>query len=1095
MRKFKNLFIILLLFFSNTAISQTVCKDTSELFYIQNDTLRFYIQDYKKAPSGVLLISGQYEINLPPLFIQRTGAFVIKSDINGNIIWQKQYDSANGIILKNYYYNNIIELRDSSILATGKCFNKNSNEHDIIVTKLSSSGNILWSKIFNSWLWKKPNENSDFYYNIQMKQDISSDDIFVSGRFSHSGNSITRLNSINGNIIWSKSYNMNPNNNAVSKPFGIDVKMNELRLFCNVSGSGGLINMYQINKLTGDTIKTTGYKIQDINAYNLQFFDPEPLQILSNGNYIFSGSVYGNLQINWDSISPRFHSAVAEFDSNFVFIRAYCFTNNSEIFYRAAPTTLYNDGSGLSYMVFAGANSQFAAYIVQFKNGKILKQRIKYYKGQNTFGNLGKTTKLPNGSDLIITSVSDTFTPYKSRIEFLKINLTDTLPSCLGDSTNTTALYIYNFVNINPLRDSISSNVFQEILPNKIITSKDIATYKSPVCFQVSYCDSLKLIPNKNIICLSQALQVVTRKNKSCGSNVDWNYDTSAIQSIIKVNDSTSNINFKKTWSGFIYGRINSCSTITDSILIQVLQSPISLNLGSDYKICTNTKTILNAHSGYASYKWQDGSTDSTFTVTQAGQYFVETIDACGGKYFDTINISYFLPLPTTKYDTLKGCNSVTHNSFTYTSNSIVIDTIKSKNICDSVYNQYNIIVYQVTPKNIIDTLSGCGSVFYNGTTYSNSTTLKDTIKTAFGCDSIYNIHQIIVQQYNSTTKVDSIFGCNSIVYKGIVYNNDTVVKDTSKTIYGCDSLYSTHYIFIQKIIAITTNDTIVGCGKVVYKTNTYLVNTLINDTIISSFGCDSILNVHNIVILPKPIISVTKDTTICFGDTAKLYAISNANVFWVNSITNPLIIYPPYDTVSKAIAINNFNCKDSATTKVSVQHFAINISLSPNPASKGDNIFVTTQSVSNYNIYNWSSSPNTLFFNNTNTTINFKADSNCIVVAKGLSIEGCKDSAFGELIVRPNLANVFIPNAFSPNNDNINDYWVIKNLNLFLGTTVTVFNRNGQIVFNSVGYNKPWNGTFMNTGQLLPLGVYYYIIKIGGELSKIFNGTITILK
>ena len=342
---------------------------------------------------------------------------------------------------------------------------------------------------------------------------------------------------------------------------------------------------------------------------------------------------------------------------------------------------------------------------------------------------------------------------------------------------------------------------------------------------------------------------------------------------------------------------------------------------------------------------------------------------------------------------------------------------------------------------------------------------------------------------------MDSIFGCNSIVYKGIVYNNDAVVKDTSKTIYGCDSLYSTHYIFIQKIIAITTNDTIVGCGKVVYKTNTYLVNTLINDTIKSSFGCDSIFNVHNIVILPKPIISVTKDTTICFGDTAKLYASSNANVFWVNSITNPLIIYPPYDTVCKAIAINNFNCQDSATTKVSVQHFTINISLSPNPASKDDNIFVTTQSVSNYNIYNWSISPNTLFFNNTNTTINFKADSNCIVVAKGLSMEGCRDSAFGELIVRPNLANIFIPNVFSPNNDNINDFWIIKNLNLFLGASVTIFNRNGQIVFNSVGYNKPWNGTFMNTGKELPVGVYYYIIKIAGELSKNYTGTITLLK
>ncbi len=66
-------------------------------------------------------------------------------------------------------------------------------------------------------------------------------------------------------------------------------------------------------------------------------------------------------------------------------------------------------------------------------------------------------------------------------------------------------------------------------------------------------------------------------------------------------------------------------------------------------------------------------------------------------------------------------------------------------------------------------------------------------------------------------------------------------------------------------------------------------------------------------------------------------------------------------------------------------------------------------------------------------------------------------------------------PNAFTPNGDGINDTWEIKNLQPYAGASITIFNRNGQRVYASVGYNVPWDGR-MN-GSDLPAGVYYYII------------------
>jgi gliding motility-associated-like protein len=67
------------------------------------------------------------------------------------------------------------------------------------------------------------------------------------------------------------------------------------------------------------------------------------------------------------------------------------------------------------------------------------------------------------------------------------------------------------------------------------------------------------------------------------------------------------------------------------------------------------------------------------------------------------------------------------------------------------------------------------------------------------------------------------------------------------------------------------------------------------------------------------------------------------------------------------------------------------------------------------------------------------------------------------------------IPTAFTPNGDGINDIWEIKNLQPYDGATVNVFNRYGQKVYSSIGYNVPWNGQ-LNGGNL-PIGVYYYII------------------
>ncbi|WP_186292572.1 T9SS type B sorting domain-containing protein [Mucilaginibacter corticis] len=80
-------------------------------------------------------------------------------------------------------------------------------------------------------------------------------------------------------------------------------------------------------------------------------------------------------------------------------------------------------------------------------------------------------------------------------------------------------------------------------------------------------------------------------------------------------------------------------------------------------------------------------------------------------------------------------------------------------------------------------------------------------------------------------------------------------------------------------------------------------------------------------------------------------------------------------------------------------------------------------------------------------------------------------------------------PNTFTPNGDGINDLWEIAGLTTYPDCKVKTYNRYGKLVFQSIGYSKPWDGLY--NGAHLPVGTYYYVIdynksKISGYVELI---------
>ena len=101
-------------------------------------------------------------------------------------------------------------------------------------------------------------------------------------------------------------------------------------------------------------------------------------------------------------------------------------------------------------------------------------------------------------------------------------------------------------------------------------------------------------------------------------------------------------------------------------------------------------------------------------------------------------------------------------------------------------------------------------------------------------------------------------------------------------------------------------------------------------------------------------------------------------------------------------------------------------------------------------------------------------------------------ESTRTEVMVTVSASDITIPNAFTPNNDGINDYWDIKGTENYPNVLVQVFNRYGQKVFESKGYSTPFDGRL--NGSNLPAGVYYYILNLNSNCN-LLSGSLTILR
>lgn len=130
-------------------------------------------------------------------------------------------------------------------------------------------------------------------------------------------------------------------------------------------------------------------------------------------------------------------------------------------------------------------------------------------------------------------------------------------------------------------------------------------------------------------------------------------------------------------------------------------------------------------------------------------------------------------------------------------------------------------------------------------------------------------------------------------------------------------------------------------------------------------------------------------------------------------------------------------------------------------------------------------------------------SDTGHFVITLAIENQGaCKDFARDTICIIPEHSNLFIPNAFSPNNDNLNDEWFVVT-NGVEKYELRIFDRWGNILFFSEDPTWKWDGKYK--GIPCPEGVYTFFLKVWiysdnprinyGAVYKEKKGNITLIR
>lgn len=380
---------------------------------------------------------------------------------------------------------------------------------------------------------------------------------------------------------------------------------------------------------------------------------------------------------------------------------------------------------------------------------------------------------------------------------------------------------------------------------------------------------------------------------------------------------------------------------------------------------------------------------------------------------------------------------------------------------CDSVRTLTLTITPPITISTNVNICQG-QSYTFEGQSYSSPGTYIASYTDVNGCDSLMVLNLTVTTNAPEHVYVDICQG-ETYSFNGQNYSSNGVYTANLQTPSGCDSTAVLH-LTVHQNYAVNQNVSI--CEGQVYtfgglpytQTGVYVLELQ------SAFGCDSIITL-NLTVNPIPVVNIGDLFEICEGETQVLSnSVPASNFNWSNQSTAPTITVSS-SGIYKLIVNGVGNCIGIDSAQVIVHPLPGGLTDAQWTICDGEEIVINGGNPANS--YEWSNgetSPEVTFDQSGNYTVKITSPFGCI---SNFSFE---IGYFCEPVV-------FVPNSFTPNNDGVNDVFMVYG-EFIAEMNLSIFNRWGERIFQTTDVNPVWTGDVHDGEHYAQDGHYNWVMR-----------------
>jgi gliding motility-associated-like protein len=608
------------------------------------------------------------------------------------------------------------------------------------------------------------------------------------------------------------------------------------------------------------------------------------------------------------------------------------------------------------------------------------------------------------------------------------------------------------------------------------------------------------------------ALSVTTCPNNNTtltatapGGNYEW-YDAPTGGNLLIANASYTTPNLTTTTTYYVQTTVNGCVSPRTAVTVTVANLLIA-DAGLDDTICSGTPytLIANPNGPTYSYNWDElpgnlgFSTIFNPTVSPAAQttYALTIVDSNNCVSMDSVTLFVHTTPTMTAPPNDTVCNAgatmatnfvsnPAGGTFTWTNSNPAIGLAASGTGNIPSFNGVNGTNAAITSTiTVTPTANGCP-----GTPITYTVTVNPGAQANVpGSFQVCPGDVVNPSNFTSTPMGGTFAWTNSNPGIGLaasgtgnlpqfnaINNGSTPVTATISVIAtasGCPGVASTYTITVNPITTGSTNVAICQGDSMLIGGSYYSTPGTYVDTLTGSLGCDSVLTYN----LTVNIVTISNtNVTICNGDSILL----NGNYY------NTAGTYPfTFTSVHGCDSIVVYELAiDSALPATILAAPSTSINL-------GETVALQAFTGQSGTTYSWTP-PYGLSCDFCPSPLATPTESTWYYVTT-TNPNGCQriDSIYIE--VDPST-NLYVPNIFSPNGDGNNDVYKVrgKGVELF---NLKIFNRWGQVVFESESIDEGWDGT--KGGSMLNQGVFVYKLNVtmynGDEYKE--TGNITLVR